>query len=195
LISQWCDDPAGKNVTMAELQRMTSMSAVRLRKARDWLEANGLLKYDVVIGRAVRYFLLEPGVIPKPPPQPVDTTVDEPDEQARAHAIAITKRWWARSDPKPLIRGGFPAAMKMIERAIVAGWRPEDVEAAVPLVPTLTAASLEYQLRKKTNTSAPGVPGRSTTRPTPNCPTCGSSGRYRSEAGWRCVGCDEMLEV
>ena len=195
LMARWADDSSGAEVTMAELQAMTNMSAVRIRKARDWCATEGMLKFDVAVGRAVKYFLFEPGEMPKPAPQPVDTTVDEPDEQARAHAIAITKRWWAASDPRPLLRGGFPAAMKMVERAIVAGWTPEAVEAALPLVPTLTAASLEYQLRRKPNTFAPGVPGTSTTRPIQDCPACGSTGRYRSEAGWRCVGCDEMLEV
>lgn len=96
---------------------------------------------------------------------------DVPVKQAFDPAIEVTRKWWGRTNPKPLIKGGFPAAMRIVRSAIDAGWRPAQVELALDDVPTLTKASLELALNR-----LPAEPTRPAEAVRVQCDECDSVG-------------------
>jgi hypothetical protein len=62
-------------------------------------------------------------------------------------AEALTRDWWESRFPRPMMAGGFPAARKIVERALRAGWKVEEVAAALPRVQgTLVIWKLEEAL-------------------------------------------------
>lgn len=69
------------------------------------------------------------------------------EHQATAHSV--TQDVWARSMPRPTIRGGFVALQSMAERFLVAGWTPEQVTRALMETLTFTDASVTLVLRKR----------------------------------------------
>jgi hypothetical protein len=192
-----------------QLNAMTLMSRTRIRSASDWLVHAGLLEIEPSKGGRATGFRVHQRTaaeLPRPnarrPPVPVEDYGELqlaispnalPPDVAKKEAIDLTKRWWASQNPRPINRGGFPAAMKIAERAILAGWQPHQVEQAMALVPTLTASALEFQLRRQPRTQVPGST-RSKPEGPKECWNCRGTARYKSDTGDRCASCEELWE-
>lgn len=198
----------------ADLQRLTGMSQNRIKQAANTLWSLGRLEYRPSRGGHPQQFHTREGVVVtgtgNPPfpnvPFTYARTGDTPNTYTpspgkprpnRDEANEIVKHWYATTTPRPTPAGGYPAAVKIVETILAAGWTSDLVESALGQVPTISLATMEYQLRRPSQQqggrgqSAPPMP-----QPKPAfCPKCGSSGVIRTQAGRRCVSCDEPLDV
>jgi hypothetical protein len=213
LLEDYGADEGWVEFRMDRLKLRTCMSEPRVKQAANTLWGLGRLRYEKSRGgnpSRWRIYLdtcveVPDGVPPFPKygasfkdrPQPEGT--EDAARPFKDAAHKVTQDWYADTHPRPVLAGGFPAAMKLVERLLEAGWADHQVADALrdALVPTL--ASLEFSLRKSSRPVSPasGQPVASTTKPPKQmfCPHCGSSGSIRSPQGLRCVRCNELWEV
>ena len=74
-------------------------------------------------------------------------------------ADAVCRKWWEESNPKPMPAGGFVGARKIIAKALDAGWSPDELSKALPMVDTLAFWSLEKALKQNKQELVPNKGG------------------------------------
>jgi Helix-turn-helix domain len=75
-----------------------------------------------------------------------------PDPHREA-ATAILGDWWERQEPRPQIP--YPAARKVLEKALRAGWPEPELRQALEEVPAVSGAALDFWRRRRTNGTGP----------------------------------------
>lgn len=84
---------------------------------------------------------LLPAAAPPDPPNP---------------AKAILMEWWTGQDPRPA--QPFPAALQVCQRALGNGWTADELRAALPELPTISGAALDFWRKRRRPAAAPFKP-------------------------------------
>jgi hypothetical protein len=204
---------------LIRLQFLTKMSEGRLKKAANALWEMGILEFETsVAGRPSRWRVKRPlaahlSSIPSPPQTPpfpgsftfgktrsvgARTHEEEPAESTKhPHhdtAHSLTKEWFSQ-EPRPMLKGGFPAAMQLLKQTLAAGWTEEQISDMLRTGPIPTIGGLEYGLRKMLPKQEPTPQAIPAKHRKLFCEDCGASGNIRSPQGLRCVRCGSLWEV
>jgi hypothetical protein len=68
---------------------------------------------------------------------------------------AIARDWWDATDPKPPGKKAWWVARSAIAACLETGFTDPEIRMALPACPTVSNASLEFELRKRRNGTRP----------------------------------------
>ena len=74
------------------------------------------------------------------------TSTSSPNHSHRPTAERILNDWWERQQPRPVTP--WPACRAVLERALTAGWTPDDLARALDEIPVVSGAALDFWRRR-----------------------------------------------